>query len=315
MSDVSIQEQAKIAGTQGQRQAKTNNNRWRTDLTGWGFVAPFLLVFILFLLWPIILGFRMSFYNWSLGRGALEFLGLDNYARLFADPAFWSSLWHTIFFTIYTTPILVILGFLLALLINRAIPAQWLFRTIFFAPFVLPVSVISLIWNWLYQPGFGLINGTLAFFGGKDINWLSDPNVAMTAVVILTVWWTVGFNFVLYLAGMQQIPSELYEAAAIDGAGYWSRVRYIMIPQLSRITSLIVILQVIASLRVFDQIYLLLTGGPNYSTRPIIEYVYDAGFTSFRIGYASAMSYVFFVVILLVSLLQFSLFMRPGRNN
>ncbi|HZR40614.1 MAG TPA: sugar ABC transporter permease [Ktedonobacteraceae bacterium] len=312
MSDLSIQEQAPRAAAQTRQQSRTS--RWRTDLTGLGFVLPFLILYALFLIWPVILGLRMSFFNWSLGKGELEFLGLANYQELFSDPAFSSSLVNTLYFTVLSTPVLIILAFLLAWLVNRAIPAQWLFRAIFFAPFVLSVSVVVLIWSWLYEPGFGLINGTLTAIGLKEVNWLTDTHVAMLAVVLLTAWWTVGFNFVLYLAGMQQIPSELYEAASIDGAGTMAQTRWITIPQLGRISTLILILQVIASLQVFGQIYLLTSGGPNFSTRPMIQYIYQSGFTSFRVGFASAISFVFFILILIISIGQFLLVSRQRRD-
>jgi multiple sugar transport system permease protein len=318
MSEMSLKEEFQApASTHSQvKTSKRNNRRWRRDLVGFCFVLPFLIVFLVFLVWPILFGLRMSFFNWTIGgNGASQFLGFSNYQELFADSAFWQSLGTTIVFTVISTPILVLGALGLALLVNRAIPAQGFFRTVFFAPFILPVSVITLIWGWLYQPGFGLINGTLARLGLQEVPWLSQPQLAMTAIIILTVWWTLGFNFVLYLAGMQQIPTELYEAASIDGANAGSRIRWITIPLLNRFTSLIIILQVIASLQLFSQTYLLTSGGPNYSTRPVVEYIYDAGFTTFRLGYGAAMSYVFFIVVLLVSLVQFALFMRPGRNN
>lgn len=318
MSEMSLKEELQTS-TSVQSETRTsrrNNRRWRRDLVGFSFVLPFLIVFLLFLVWPILFGLRMSFFNWTIGgNGSSQFLGFANYQELFADSAFWQSLGVTLIFTVISTPILVLGALGLALLVNRAIPAQGVFRTIFFAPFILPVSVITLIWNWIYQPGFGLINGTLDRLGLQEVPWLTQPQVAMIAVIILTVWWTLGFNFVLYLAGMQQIPTDLYEAASIDGANTRSRIRWITIPLLNRFTSLIIILQVIASLQLFSQTYLLTGGGPNYATRPVVEYIYDAGFTTFRLGYGAAMSYIFFIIVLLVSLTQFALFMRPGRTN
>src|SRR5579859_2762822 len=315
MSNVSLQEGVS-AGTRSQQQVNAQkSSRWRTDLTGLAFMLPFLLVYAIFVAWPILFGFSMSFFNWTIGgNGASRFLGLGNYGELFGDPAFWRSIGVTVAFTIISTPILVILAFVLALLVNRAIPARGLFRSVFFAPFVLPASVVTLIWGWLYQTDFGLIDGTISALGLKQIPWLSDPTSAMSAIIILTVWWTVGYNFVLYLAAMQQLPRELQEAASIDGAGYWARLRWITIPLLNPYTALIVILQVIASLQLFSQNYLLTAVGPNYATRSAIQYIYDSGFTSFRLGYASAMSYILFLLILIISLTQFSVFMRQRRS-
>ncbi len=280
----------------------------RTDLAGYLFVLPFLLAYFAFLIFPVLLGLRMSFYNASLVGADSEFLGLANYRELFGDPDFWGSLWHTILFTLLSTPPLVLLSLVFAMLANRAIPARWFFRLSFFAPWVLPSSVVALIWIWLYQPGFGLINGYLTALGLPEIAWLPDENVAMISVVIATVWWTLGFNFILYLAGLQEIPQEVYDAAAVDGAGPLAQVRWITIPLLTRTTILIITLQIFASLNVFDQIYIMNTsGGLNYTaTRPIIQYVYEQGFTSYRVGFASAMSYVFFLLVLVVGLAQFA---------
>lgn len=314
---VSIQKSLSIDAQVQQQREGQKAKRWRTDLAGIGFVLPFLIVYAIFLIWPALLGLRMSFSNWVIGgTGASQFLGLANYQELFADPAFWQSLGVTLVFTVFSTPLLVIIALALALLVNRAIPAQGVFRTIFFAPFVLPVSVVALIWNWLYQPGFGLINSALTSIGLKEVNWLADPNIALTSVVVVTIWWTIGFNFVMYLAGMQQIPQELYEAARIDGAGTWARIRWITIPLLNRFTSLIIILQVIASLQLFSQSYLLFNGsdGPNFATRSIVQYIYESGFSQFRVGYGSAITYVFFILILIVSLAQFALLTRQRRD-
>lgn len=313
MSDVTFAASSAQEEIEKTRKAR----RWRIDLAGYGFVLPFLIVYALFLIWPVILGLRMSFFNWTIsGAGSSDFLALANYQELLSDPAFWKSLGITLLFTIISTPILVIVALVLALLVNRAIPAQGLFRTIFFAPFVLPVSVVALIWNWLYQPGFGLVNGILTSLGIKEVGWLSDPSVALSSVIILTVWWTVGFNFVLYLAGMQQIPQELQEAASLDGAGVWARIRWITIPLLNRTTTMIIILQVIASLQIFNQAYLLMGGGdgPNFSTRGVVQYIYETGFTTYRVGFASAMSYILFLIILIVSIGQFALLTRQRRE-
>jgi ABC-type sugar transport system permease subunit len=282
--------------------------RRRTDLTGLLFLLPFLVAYVLFLIWPIILGFRMSFFNWSLVSGsAQKFIGLGNYRELLGDPVFWSSLWHTLLFTILSTPPLVLIALVLAMLVNRVRFAQWFFRFSFFAPFVLPVSVVALIWIWIFQPGYGLINSYLTSLGLGEVSWLTGANVAMVSVVIVTVWWTIGFNFVLYLAGLQEIPTDLYDASAVDGASALEQTRWVTIPMLSRTTVLVVVLQILASLKVFDQIYVMYTqGGLNYPvTRPIVGYVYDQGFTSYRVGYGSAMSYAFFLIILLVSIVWF----------
>jgi len=278
------------------------------------FTTPFFVLYILFLLWPILAAARTSLFDASLS-GHESWAGLRNYTDLLNDSNFWAAMWHTALFTLLSTPPLVLVALGLALLVSRVHRFQWLYRLSFFAPYVLPVSVVVLIWNWLFQPGFGLINSYLTSLGLSEVNWLGQPFVAMVAVVIATVWWTVGFNFVLYLAGLQEIPRELYEAAATDGATSWQQTRRITLPLLASTTVLVTVLQVIASLKVFDQIYLLQNGtaGPQNSTRPAIQYIYESGFTQARVGYASAMAFVFFLVVVAISLALFGLVRRTQR--
>ncbi|WP_043641078.1 carbohydrate ABC transporter permease [Nonomuraea candida] len=271
------------------------------------FVAPFLLIYVVFLVWPTLLGFKMSFSSVNIAGGNDHFVGFANYAEAFADPRMWRSLWNTLVFTVLSTIPLVLLGLVFALLVHHLRFVQWLWRLSFFGPFLLPSAVVSILWlQMIYPPEYGLINGTL----GTDVLWLGDPSVAMWSMVLTTVWWTVGFNFLLYLAALQAIPRHLYEAAAIDGATAWDRLRSITLPLLGRTTTLIVVLQLVASLKVFDQIYLMTGGGPQDATRPIIEYAYDIGFTGYRTGYASAVSYILFALIVIVSLAQLRLFRK-----
>jgi multiple sugar transport system permease protein len=293
---------------------RRSTRREDRERAGWGLATPFFVLYFLFLMWPVLAAAWKSLFSDSLAGGSADFRGLGNYGELLGDADFWASMWHTLLFTLLSTPPLVILPLALALLVNRVARGQWLFRLAFFAPYVLPVSVVVLIWNWLYQPGFGLINGYLTKLGFAEVNWLGAEGTAMVSVVIATVWWTVGFNFVLFLAGLQEISKELYEAAALDGANAWQQIRRITLPLLMPTTVLVVVLQVIASLKVFDQIYLLLQGGPNFSTRPAIQYIYENGFTQYRVGYASALSFVFFLLIVAVSALLFAGVRRLQRS-
>jgi ABC-type sugar transport system permease subunit len=288
----------------------------RTSRAAFLFTAPFFVLFVAFLFWPVISAVRTSLFNDSL-VGPASWAGLSNYTDLLSDSTFWSSMWHTALFTLLSVPPLVLLPLGLALMVSRVRRMQWLYRLAFFAPYVLPVSVIVLIWNWMYQPGFGLINSYLVSLGFAEVNWLGQPGVAMIAAVIATVWWTLGFNFVLYLAGLQEIPRELYEAAATDGATPTQQLRRITMPLLSSTIVLVTVLQIIASLKVFDQIYLLQQGsaGPQDSTRPAIQLIYETGFTQYRIGYASAMSFVFFVVVVVVTVISLRLVRRAGTRT
>lgn len=295
--------------------AGSPGRRRRPAIAGLGFLAPFLVLYLLFLVGPSLYGFVMSFFNASLVKGGLgSFAGFGNYAEAFETPEFWAALWHTVWFTILTTPPLVVLALVFALLADRLVRGRWFFRLAFFAPYVLPSAVVALIWNWLYTPDLGLLTDWTKALGMTPPVWLGDPNWAMISVAITTVWWTIGFNFVLYLAGLQDIPRDLYEAASIDGATSWQQMTRITVPLLARTTTLVTVLQIIASLRVFDQIYLMTGGGPDFATRPAVQYIYDVGFTDYRVGYASAVSMVLFVIILAVSLIWFTIVRRQEKG-
>ncbi|MET4061678.1 multiple sugar transport system permease protein [Arthrobacter sp. UYP6] len=272
--------------------------------TGYWFLAPYLLFFAVFLVWPIIYGLWMSLTNRSLVTDDSSFTGLSNYTEALTDPQMWSSLGNTLFFTVISSVPLIVVSFAMAYLVYTGLKGQWLWRLTFFAPFLLPVSVVTAIWAFLFTNDFGLVNGLLERFGFSQVGWLSDEQVAMWSIALVTLWWTVGFNFLLYLSALQNIPDHLYEAAQLDGAGSWRRLFSITLPMMKSTTGLIILLQALASLKVFDQIFLLTAGGPNGATRSILQYIYDAGFTGYRLGYASATSYIFFALIVLVSLVQ-----------
>jgi multiple sugar transport system permease protein len=269
------------------------------------FALPFLVLFALFMLWPLVQGVWMSLTDTSLSAHDPSFIGLDNYAEALGDAEMWRTIWHTVWFNVVSTVPLVAVALVMALLVYTGLPGQWVWRLAFFAPYLLPVGVIGLLWLWLYQPDLGLYNHLLQAVGLDGYAWLSDESIALYAIVIATLWWTVGFNFLLFLAALQAVPDHLYEAAALDGAGAWRRLWHVTLPQLRRITGVVTVLQILASLKVFDQVYLLAKGGPNGSTRPVVEYLYDMGFTGYRLGYASAISYVFFALIVLASAVQF----------
>jgi multiple sugar transport system permease protein len=265
-------------------------------------LAPFLVLYALFIVGPAVYGLVMSFFDTSMVSSGLgTFAGFDNYGEALSSDDFWAAMWHTLWFTILTTPPLIVLALVFALLAERARRARWFFRLAFFLPYILPSAVVALIWIWMYTPALGLLTRTMTALGFAEPNWLGDPDWAMVSLAVTTVWWTLGFNFVLYLAGLQDIPRDLYEASAIDGAGPWQQIRMITLPLLSRTTSLVVVLQIIASMKVFDQMYIMTQGGPNFATRSLLEYVFDVGFTDFRSGYAAAASTLFFVAVLAVS--------------
>jgi multiple sugar transport system permease protein len=309
--------QAVPVGTAAPARAAAGLRKPRGDgRAGWGLTAPFLIFYVLFLIGPTVYGIVMSFFNSSLQHSGLGgFAGPDNYTQALTSSDFWQSMWHTVLFTLMTTPPLVAIALMLAVFTDRLARGRWFFRLVFFAPYVVPSAAMALIWTWLYTPQIGLWDSWLSAVGISDPpNWLADPSWAMASVALATVWWTLGFNFVLYLAGLQEIPRNLYEAAAVDGASRWHQLRRITIPLLNRTTALVLVLQIIASLKIFDQIFLMTAGGPNYATRPLLEYVYDIGFTDFRTGYAAAASMLYFLVILAVSLVWFFVSRRQPKE-
>ncbi|KAK1178943.1 sugar ABC transporter permease [Streptomyces sp. NBS 14/10] len=281
------------------------------------FIAPFLVVYALFLLWPLLYGVKMSLGDDNITGTDSHFIGFDNYAEALQDPDVWSSLWNTVWFTILSTVPLVLVGLGLALLAHHLRVVQWLWRLSWFVPFLLPSGVVGLLFLWVIFPSdFGFADQALASLGlHPGIGWLTDERYAMLSIVLTTVWWTVGFNFLLYLAALQAIPQHLYEAAELDGAGAWARLRNITLPMLRRTTGVVVVLQILASLKIFDQVYIMTAGGPDDSTRPILQYVYQAGFTGYRIGYASAVSYLFFALIVIVSLIHLRLTRRASEEG
>ncbi|WP_433169169.1 carbohydrate ABC transporter permease [Kribbella sp. CA-247076] len=273
---------------------------------GWLFITPFAVFYLLFLVWPVIYMFVTSLFNTSLVKeGFGAFAGWANYREMLSKPEFWSSLWHTVQFTLYTVPPLVVLAFVFAVLVNRVGRAEWLFRLAFFVPFILPSAAIALIWTFIYTPSTGLWNSFQRLLGVENPSpVLGTPDLAMIGIAVTTVWWTIGFNFILYLAGLQDIPRELYEAAAVDGASEWQQIRSITIPMLSRTTTLVVLLQIIASLKIFDQVYLMTAGGPGISTQVLLGLVTTTAFTDYRVGAASAASVLLFLIILVITLIR-----------
>lgn len=262
-------------------------------------LAPFVAVFTLFFLVPALDTLWLSLTESSLTRiGA--FVGLANYHTLLTDPSFWESVVTTFYFALLTVPALCALGLSMALLVHRFTRVQGWLQGAFFLPFVLPISVMTLIADWMLQPSSGVINHVL----GGTRAWLADPHWALPVVAIGTIWWTVGFNMLLFLAGLRNIPADLYEAAALDGAHGWTLFRTITWPALRPVATTALILQLIASLKVFGQTYILTVGGPYNTTRVTLHYMVETAFTQSDAGYAAAITMAFVAIVLLLSLLQ-----------
>lgn len=262
-------------------------------------LAPFLIAFLLFFAVPACETLWLSLTDSSLTR-TNAFVGLDNYHLLLNDPSFWESVGNTFYFALLTVIPLTALGLVMALLVDRFARAQAWLQGVFFLPFVLPISVMTLIADWMLQPSSGVVNHLL----GGHRPWLADPHWALPAVAIGTVWWTVGFNLLLFLAGLRNIPQDLYEAAALDGARGFTLFRAITWPALRPVATTAFILQLIASLKVFGQTYILTSGGPFNTTRVTLHYMYETAFTQSDAGYAAAIAMAFVAIVILLSLLQ-----------
>jgi ABC-type sugar transport system permease subunit len=295
-----------VTGRAATRAARRHagGSRGGEQLIGWVFLAPFLVAFALFLAWPILHGLYLSFTDQSLTGSGGGFVGVANYVEALGDPVMWGAFGNTVWFTVLSTIPLVVIALLMAVLVDRGLPGQWLWRLSFFMPYLLASTVISQIWIWIFNPQIGAANNVLKAFGLAPIAWLQDPSVNMLAIVIATVWWTIGFNFLLYLAALQNIPQQQYEAAALDGAGGWRQFWSITLPQLGPATTLIGLLQILASLKLFDQAYQMLGGLSSDTTRSIVQYIYETGFVGYRFGYSAAISYVFFAIIIILGVAQ-----------
>lgn len=271
------------------------------------FSLPFLIAYALFLVLPILYGIYLSFFDWNVLSGK-TFIGLRNFVDAFQDEKFLSSLLHTCEFVLLSTPATIIVGFLMALVVVAPFRAGRFAETVFFMPYIFSITVVGTLWSWIFQKNFGIVNQVLVALGIPAVSWLTDPSVAMHSIVVATVWWTAGFNMILFSAGMKQIPEEVYESARMDGAGRFAILTKITIPLLRDTTVLVLILQIIASFKVFGQSYVMTGGGPYGRTRVLVQYIYESGFSYFRMGYASAMSILLFVIILIISVVQFAVY-------
>lgn len=229
------------------------------------------------------------------------------------DPRFWNAFANTIVFTLVSTPLIAGLGLAFALLLRRHTKMTAFYQAALFVPYVLPVSVATLIWGYMLNPSRGIVAWLTEHLGIGVIAWLSDPRFAMAAIVITTIWWTVGFNMILFTAGLQDIDPSLYEAASLDGAGRWSQFRHITLPGLQHATTLVLVTQIIASFQIFGQVNIMTGGGPGGSTDVLVRYIYQTGFRDMQLGYASALSLFLFAAMVLVSLIQFLMTKERSR--
>jgi multiple sugar transport system permease protein len=278
----------------------TSERDWRGLL----FVAPFLALYSLILVFPLLRGLWLSLNQVDL-FGAGHFVGFGNYAELFRDPVFGTSLINTFEVTLMIVPPLTVIALLLALALNRAGSGAAIIRGIFFSSAVLSVTIVTLIWRFILAPDAGLLGEVWKAFGWEPLAFLSDQHLVLPALAITTIWWSVGFPMLLFLAGLQQIPEDMYEAAALDGAGQWTTFRKITLPALRRTVVLVVMLQTAAQLQLFGQSQLLTAGGPSGASRTAVLFLFETAFGRWQLGYASAAAEVLFLIILAVTLTQY----------
>lgn len=299
----------------GRAPGRTPRGGRRRTRTALAFLAPALLVLGVFVVWPMISALQMSFTDAS-GFGQAEWVGLENYTRIFTDPDILDAVGNTVLYAVLFTPTAVIVALALALLLNDPrLPFRGLFRTALFLPFIISLAVGALAWSYLIDPQVGLLHYWLRGLGLDLGNVLQDPTLAMPAVAMVAVWKNFGFYMVIFLAGLQDIPGSLYEAAKMDGAGAWSRFRHITLPMLSNTTAFVLIFALIAALQAFDQIYVMTGGGPYGSTQTVVMEIYESGFRKLELGFASALSYVLLLATLVLSLVQFVFFGRREEER
>ncbi|MFV0385726.1 carbohydrate ABC transporter permease [Paracoccus sp. (in: a-proteobacteria)] len=277
-------------------------------------VAPFLFIFTAFFLYPTFRVILLSFTDAPLiGEG--NWIGLGNYAKLLRDKLFYTSLWNNFYFVLLTVIPTTVIALLIALSVSRLKGrVQALVLTMFFLPYVLPVSVVTLIWDWMLDFQFGVLQPLIATVTGKPVAVFKNPHWVMPMIAVVTVWWTNGFNVLLFIAGLRNIPPDLYEAAALDGATPWQRFWRVTWPLLWPVTALVLTLQLILQLKLYDQVYLLSKGGPFNQSYVVLLQMYREAFQLNHGGYASAIAMVLFVVIVIVSVLQFQLLRIGGRK-
>ncbi len=272
------------------------------------FIAPSMTVMAVFVVGPIVQAFWMSLHDWSFVSPDRPFVGLSNYGEVARDGRFWNALRVTAIYTIGSVPAQIGLALAVALALHQRLRAVTLFRAAFFFPVISSLAVMAIVWAFLLDPDVGLVSPWLARLGLPPVDWLQSTNWALPAVLAVGVWKNLGFTMVILLAGLQGIPEVYYEAAAIDGAGRWSRFRHITLPGLRQTLLFVTVIGVIASLQAFDQVYVMTRGGPLFATETLVTYMYHQAFDLFRMGYASAIAWVLFVVIMIGSVAQLRLF-------
>jgi len=281
--------------------------RTREAVTAYLFLLPNIVGFAGFTAFPVVAALLLGFVKWDL-LSPPHFVGLDNYVRLFTiDKLFSKVVFNTVYFTLGSVPLGFVCSLGLALAMNQKLRGIVFYRAAFFIPVISSGVAISLLWVWIYHPYFGLLNGLLSFIGIRGPAWLADPKWAMPAIIIMSVWKNMGYNMMIFLAGLQGIPQHLYEAAEIDGAGVWSRFQHVTIPMLTPTIFFVLVMSIINSFQVFESSLIMTNGGPADATHTMVLYIYNNAFVWFKMGYAAAIAWVLFAILFVATMAQMRL--------
>lgn len=289
-----------------------NKLKRKNTLTALSFIAPNFIGFFLFTLVPVVFSLILAFMEWDSFRSP-EFVGMKNFSKMLGDDTFWISLKNTFLYTIGVVPLTLVCSLGLAILLNKKVRGMKFFRTAFFFPYVTSLVAIAVVWNMLFHPTMGPINQFLKFFIENPPGWTSSSDWALTAIIIVSVWRGMGYYMILYLAGLQSVPKELYEAASIDGANKWHQFRNVTLPSLRPTTFFVSIMLVINCFKIFDLVQVMTAGGPGRATNVLVYQIYNEAFVKFNFGYASAIAMVLFVIVLGITVIQFKWNQRQER--
>jgi multiple sugar transport system permease protein len=291
----------------------------RQEWTAYLFNAPGLILFAIFTVYALYTSFMLSFREWNLIDDEKRYVGLDNYREILQDSNFHEAIRNTVYFTIGSVPLTMGIALFLAILLNTQIRGLAIFRTAFYLPVITPLVVAAIIWTWLYQADTGLLNYYLQQLGIIDepVYWLGNRATAMPAVIAMNIWKGIGFSMIVYLAGLQAVPQEFYEAAEVDGAGWWEKFRRITLPLIAPTTFFLLVINTIGAMKAFTQVFVMTQGGPpgpGGATTTITYWIYQQAFVYFKMGYASALAYTTFFLLFAVSFMQFRWYVKRVEN-
>jgi multiple sugar transport system permease protein len=279
--------------------------KFKKNLVAYSFILPNFLGFAIFTLIPVIFSLILAFLNWD-GSNAITFAGLNNFKRLVTDTTFKAALINTIIYSVGTVPLTLVAALGIAILLNKKIFARNFFRTVFFFPYVASLIAVAVVWNMIFNPSLGIVNNFLMAIGiTNPPGWTSSTTWAMPVIIFVSIWKGMGYYMVIYLAGLQGIPKDLYEAASLDGANAWQKFRNVTWPMLTPTTFFVSIMLTISCFKVFDLVFMMTQGGPGHSTMVLVNHIYNTAFKEFSYGYSSAISMVLFAIVLIVTLVQF----------